>query len=105
MVATREGIAVDLAIVSRGQLLHAATCEWLVFATYKGTPVAWSDGAPVGSIVGPPGFSFSPSRTTTFFTEEEARNRLVYLRTENAVDVYRDKQTGEEVYVGRAAGK
>jgi hypothetical protein len=76
-------------------------CEWLVFATFKDVPVAWMDGASPAPIVGPPGYVLG--RTTQFMTAEEARNRLVYLRTQNGVDVFRDKETGKELYVGRVA--
>jgi hypothetical protein len=68
-----------------------------------GAPIAWMDGVQPTPVVGPPGYQFG--RTMQRVAAKEAAERLVYLRTVDGVDVYRDKQTGEEVYVGRAPGE
>ncbi len=98
-----EGRVVDAAVVSSSHGLHAHTCEWLVFATYQGVPVAWLDGTTPTSIVGPPGYELG--RSSSFITAAEASERLEYLRTENEIQVYRDKKTGKEMYVGRQGGR
>lgn len=100
LTSIADGNAIDLALVDARHGLQARGCEWLVFATFKGVPVAWMDGGSPAPIVGPPGYELG--RTTQFMTADEARRRLVYLRTQDGVDVYRDKETGKERYVGRA---
>jgi len=96
----RDGVAEDVAFVSQfdGFL---RPCDWLEAALYQGTPIAWLKGTDVGNLYGPPGWT--PGRTVKYVTAAEAKERLEFLRSENGVDVYRDKTTGEELYVGRTA--
>lgn len=98
-VPTFENNAFEVAVVSPSHGLYAHGCEWLVFATYQGVPVAWADGTDPTPIVGPPGYELG--RTSECITAEEASKRLIFIRTENAIDVFMDKETGKEVYVGR----
>jgi tetratricopeptide (TPR) repeat protein len=96
----RDGAALDAALVT-GHAGPLKPCEWLTFAPYEGSLVAWLAGTEPGDIHGPHGWT--PDRAMRHVTAEEAKERLEFLRTENGIDVYRDKATGEEVYVGRTA--
>jgi hypothetical protein len=95
-----EDRAVDAAVVSVSHGLQARGCEWLLFATYRGVPIAWADGTPPTPIVASAGYEFG--RTSQYVSAEEARENLVFLRSESGFDVYRDKRTGKEQYVARA---
>jgi hypothetical protein len=90
--------AVDVAIISQFHGL-SHECDWLVLGMYKGVPVAWLAGTTSKTIVGPPGWTLD--RHIEHISAEEAKERLIYLRTENSIDVYKDNVTGKEVYVGR----
>jgi tetratricopeptide (TPR) repeat protein len=74
-------------------------CAWLETARYRGVPIAWLTGTPTGDLHAPGGWSFD--RALQRLSAEEARERLEYVRREADVDVYRDKATGKELYVGR----
>lgn len=99
LVPSIERNAVDVALVSASQGLHARACDWLLFSTYKGVPIVWANGTRPGPLVAPSGYKFG--HTSYYVSPEEARDRLVYVRTENFIDVYRDKATGKEMYMGR----
>jgi hypothetical protein len=104
LVPLREGCAIDVALVSSSHGLHAKNgCDWLVFATFKGVPVAWEDGKSPAPIVGPPGFELGCQME--YVTPEAAKDRFVYLRSEDGVGIYLDKTTGKEAYMGRVHGK
>jgi tetratricopeptide (TPR) repeat protein len=94
----RDGAAEDVALVTQHAGL-ARPCDWLEFALYQGSLIAWLAGTEPGNIHAPHGWE--PGRVSRHMTAEEAKERLEFLRTENGIDIYRDKQTGEEVYVGR----
>ena len=94
------GQALDLALLTPSRFLEGLGCSWLVFATFQEIPIAWLDGEKPTPIVGPPGYV--PGRKMEFVTPEEAK-RLVYLRTEDGVEVYRDKTTAKEMFVGRTS--
>ena len=74
-------------------------CDWLEFAVYRGVRIAWLAGTETGKLHAPPGWSFE--RALKCYSVEEAKQRLQFLRSENNVDVYLEKDTGQEVYIGR----
>ncbi len=96
----RDGTAEDVALVTRHAGL-SKPCDWLEFGQYKQAIIAWLAGTDPGNIHAPAGWS--PDRVMRHMSTEEAREQLEFLRTENGVEVYRDKTTGEEVHVGRTA--
>jgi len=51
----------------------------------------------------PDGWTYneSLSASSKFVKNEEMENKLKFLRNENGTDVYLDRSTGKEVYVGR----
>jgi hypothetical protein len=98
--STRTEGPMDAVVVSQWHGL-LKPCDWLEIGSYKGIPIAWARNFEPTTIVAPPGWS--PDRQLFFLTNEEARERLEFLRTENNIDVYRDKLTGKELYVGRTS--
>lgn len=96
----RKDAAEDVAVVSQveGPL---KPCRWLEFGEYRGARIAWLAGKDPGDLHATPGWD--PDRKLKFLSTEEARERLEFVRSEENIDVYRDRTTGEELYIGRTA--
>lgn len=92
-----DGKALDVAMVSdpQGPLQE---CDWLEFAEYEKAMIVWLAGQEHGDLVAPAGWE---PKKLNYMTAEEIREQLEYVRTDDNVQVYRDKTTGQEVYVGR----
>jgi hypothetical protein len=96
----REGKAADLAIIISDSGPYQP-CEWLEFAEYESQGRKLISAKLVGGrsqelII--PGF-IDPDMYR--LSVEEAAERLEFLRSEQHVDVYRDRATGQTVYIGR----
>ncbi len=115
----RDGQAVDIAVVDqmRGPTMPA---EWLEFArlsfgvTENKVAACWLFEGPrlaVGihmsakemTLATPDGWTYEDSLSANFkFVEnEEMQEKLKFLRHEDGTDVYVDRSTGKEVYIGR----
>lgn len=94
----RKEAAEDVVVVSQdeGPLQR---CRWLEFGEYEGALIAWLVGHEAGELHATPGWS--PGRAMTYLPAEEAAERLEFVRSEESVDIFRDRETGEEVFVGR----
>ena len=114
-----NGTAQDIAVVDQQQG-PTTKCEWLEFARLPfgesgGTVSAcWLfEGPRMGAGVHfrgltmdlhtPPGWTFedSLSKKFAFIPIQDAQSRLDFLRSENGVDVFLDRETGKEVFIGR----
>ncbi len=104
----REGKTVDFAVVDQLQG-PTAPGDWLEFGhvTINGMGCRVAACRLAGSqshIINYPDewkFEGSLSDSGRFAANEDVDKYLEYLRTENGVDVYRDKTTGKQVYIGR----
>ena len=102
--------AVDLAVVD--QLRGPTTpCDWLEFGHISMGPgqqvaVCRLAGSQSMQIFTPDGWEYegSLSASQSFVSNENVNKDLKFLRTENGVDVYLNKTTGKEVYIGRTRG-
>jgi tetratricopeptide (TPR) repeat protein len=94
----RRGAAEDVALVSPTDGL-LQPCAWLELGKWGQTVIAWLAGSKRGDLHAPAGWN--PDQRVQQMSSEEAKQRLEFLRSEGSVDVYRDKVTGREVYVGR----
>ncbi len=94
----RNGAAEDVTIVSQAEG-PLQPCGWLELGRYRGASIAWLTGSKVGDLHAPTGWSLEDSLTWT--PAEEAKHRLEFVRSQDLLDVYRDKETGKEIYVGR----
>lgn len=94
----RQGMAEDVAMVSQ-QKFCVPPCDWLELGTWRGVTIAWLAGTHPGDVVAPLGWS--PERHVQLMSMENVRERLEFVRTDGQVDVYRDKTSGQEFYVGR----
>jgi tetratricopeptide (TPR) repeat protein len=98
LTPSRRGAAEDVALVSQadGPLLP---CAWLELGRWGQAVIAWLAGTDRGDLHAPAGWN--PERRLQQMSPEEIKQRLEFLRSEGHVDVYRDKTTGQELYVGR----
>lgn len=114
-----DGQAVDIAVVDQ---MHGPTmpAEWLEVArlfldgTENKVAACWLfDGSRIAAgvhipangvtLATPDGWTYDDSLSANFkFAEiEEIEEKLKFMRHENGMDVYLNRSTGEEVYVGR----
>jgi tetratricopeptide (TPR) repeat protein len=100
LTPVRDGTAEDVAVVRQDQRRASPPCDWVELAEYKGHLIAWLAGTPHGDLVAPAGWS--PEKRMRYLSVEEAKERLEYVRTEDYVDVYRDKETGQLLYSAKA---
>jgi len=102
----RDGSAIDFSTVDqlRGPITH---CEWLEYGhvDVDGHRVAACRlvGSEDAHVVTPDGWRYENSLSGGYgFVPTGATNKsLAFLRHENGVDVYLNRLTGKEVYVGR----
>jgi hypothetical protein len=88
----------DVALVdsSIGQTIP---CDWLELDNWGQTHIAWLRGTGRGNFHAPA--SWNADNQLQHFSQEEASQRLEFVRTDGRVDVYRDKLTGKALYAGR----
>lgn len=96
----RKDAAEDVALVSPidGPL---RPCDWIEVGRWGQAVIAWLVGANRGDLHAPAGWN--AERPMQQLSEEEMKRRMEFVRSENNVDVYRDRTTGQELYVGRVA--
>ena len=96
----RNNAAEDVALVEATEGL-LRPCEWLELGEYRGVTIAWLAGSKAGDLHAPAGWNFD--RPLKHMSAQETRERLEFLRTEGALDVYRDRTTGTLYYAGRTS--
>ena len=111
LIYVAEGAAQDLAVVDqmRGPLVR---CDWIEFGQIE------LDGDPkqrvaacrlVGStqsvVITPEGWSFEKSLSSSFgfVPNEQDGKSLTFLRHQDGMDVYHNRLTGKEVFIGRTS--
>ncbi len=119
LVFLAHGKAQDLAVVDQQRGL-TTDCDWLEFAKLpfgkaggKVSACWFFNGPRVAAgihfrgkamdLATPPGWSFeeSLSHRFGFVPTGQVNERLQFLRKDNGVDVYLDRETGKETFVGR----
>lgn len=106
LIAERDGKAVDCAIVER-DAGPTIPCPWLERSVveFQGGPIPVCRlVAGASSRIAVPDGWCHDARLLLIPTSEAAE-RMVYLRSEGMVDVYRDRVTGEVLYTGRTSNK
>ena len=99
----QRGLAsIDVAVVDQnlGPLL---ACLWLEFGrTEDCTACCWLSGEPPGALHVPRGWECSRSPLAFRYAPDEPfSRRLRYLKTEENLDWYQDRASGEVFHVGR----
>jgi tetratricopeptide (TPR) repeat protein len=99
LTPSRKDAAEEVALVSGwGGFLRP--CAWLEIGRWGKAAIAWLAGTNRGDLHAPA--RWNADRSLQYVPPEEAKRRLEFVRSEDAVDVYRDKK-GQEFYVGRVA--
>jgi hypothetical protein len=98
LTPSRKGEAEDVALVSRHEGL-SSPCRWLRVGSYQTACVVWHSEDSAADRIPPVGWD--NERSLQYLTPAEVKERLEFVRTEGNVEVYRDKLTGQELYVGR----
>jgi hypothetical protein len=105
-----SGNAIDLVVIDQ---LHGPTtpCDWIEFghinmSEHNHTVAACRlVGSQSKQIFKPNGWQYEGSLSAShgFVLNEDMHKCLEFLRNENGIDVYINKITGKEVYVGRSS--
>jgi hypothetical protein len=98
LTPSRKGAAEDAALVSQHEGL-SSPCRWLEIGSYQGAPVVWHTTDLTADRFPPVGWN--TERPLLYLTPAEMKERLEFVQIEGNVEVYRDKVTGQKLYVGR----
>ncbi|WP_182867171.1 tetratricopeptide repeat protein [Rhodopirellula sp. JC639] len=91
----------DLVLVdAHNQTMHPA-CDWLRLIEYKGNLIASHVSNDSDVVVAPESWDPDAGPTLQHMSAEQVRDRLEFVRREERVDVYRDRQTGQLLYSAR----
>ena len=97
---TTTGPHSDFVIVNEFDLEVTPYCEWLEVANYHKGVIAWKVGSNPESVTARAGWSPEKGSGLTFGNRHRMDN-LDFVRLEGNVEVFRDKSSGEMVYIGR----
>ncbi len=100
LTPAEKGVSVDVAVVNEwdGSLYP---CHWLERGTIQGRPAAWLAGTDPGELV-----IADVERKSTGLKEislKDLRESFDLIGTDNNVEAYRDRRTGEMLYIGRTS--
>ncbi|WP_161604684.1 tetratricopeptide repeat protein [Roseiconus nitratireducens] len=76
-------------------------CDWLQLAEYNGNLIANLVGNPSEMVVAPKSWDPESGPELQHMSAEEVQARLEFVRRDERVDVYRDKETGQLLYTAR----
>jgi hypothetical protein len=98
-----NGLSVDIAICDQNRGF-TSECVWLrTDVDESGVRYCWAQGSDPGEMAVQEGWKFENSMYThgSFTANDEPIDHLEFLRTERRLNVYLNKDTGKEVFVGR----
>lgn len=95
---SQNNIAEDVALVGQEHGL-LQPCSWLEIGSWGQAMIAWLAGSNRGDLHAPAGWN--PAERLQTLSVEERKERLEFVGSEDNLDVYRDKSTGQKLYVGR----
>lgn len=95
-----DGVAVDVVITSQEKGV-LCKCDWLKIGVSDDRAIAWLAGNEPGDLV-LSDFELKTGKVLRV-SEAELREQWDYIRTENGVDTFRDRETGQELYQARTA--
>jgi hypothetical protein len=91
----------DVVIVNEFDGSIEPYCEWLLTAKWEKAVIGWLAGTNPKTLMAREGWDPKIGSGLTF--ERRDSDRLELLRVEGNVEVFRDKETGKEVYIGRTS--
>jgi tetratricopeptide (TPR) repeat protein len=77
-------------------------CEWLRLAVWEKAVIGWKEGTRPETVTARAGWDPKAGSGLTFH-DPATMQFLEFLRLENNVEVFRNKKTGQEVYIGRTS--
>lgn len=77
---------------------RSVDATWIACGRYAGVDAVWLQGESPEPLVVP--VRWTPSELS-FLSRQELQEHLEHLGTEDGVEVYRDRRTGQRVYAGR----
>ena len=99
VVVEPEGIEVVVVFCAEPKL--PGNCDWLQLHQYNEHILGRHPQDNTETLIAPQGFSLDGESDVKHYTREEVEEKLEFVRRDGHVDVYRDKATGQELYVGR----
>ncbi|MCD0463410.1 tetratricopeptide repeat protein [Roseiconus lacunae] len=96
-----EGDSPEVVLVDAHHQSVTPECEWLQLMEYKGNLIASLVGNDSNVVVAPESWDPEQGPTLQHMSADEVRDRLEFVRREDKVDVYRDRETGELLYSAR----
>jgi tetratricopeptide (TPR) repeat protein len=97
-----QGPDSDVVLVNEFDRSVSPYCEWLVTAKWEKAVIAWKAGTRPESVVAREGWDPKTGSGLSFHDPSSLDN-LEFLRLKDNVEVYLNKDTGKEVYIGRTS--
>lgn len=97
-----QGPDSDVVLVNEFDRAIDPYCEWLATATWEKAVIAWRAGTRPDSVVAREGWDPKVGSGLVFH-KRTALKHLQFLRLEDKVEVFLDKRTGQELYIGRTS--
>lgn len=91
----------DFVVVYEADQSISPACDWLLLFEYEGRLVGTLAGSDSRNLVVPDPKIDHGSDSIRHYSREEAAERLEFVRRDDNVDVYRDKETGKLLYQAR----
>ena len=95
-----QGPDSDAVLVSEFDQSVSPYCEWLQIGEWEKAVIAWKSGTDPRTVVAPEGWD--PQKGSGLIFHEQESENLEFLRIDGGVEVYLNKSTGEEVFIGRS---
>lgn len=97
-----QGPDSDAVLVNEFDSSVAPYCEWLTIGRWEKAVIGWRAGTRPESIVAREGWDPKVGSGLTFH-DRTTMKHLQFLRLDDKVEVFLDKRTGREVYLGRTS--
>lgn len=94
---TTDGPDSDVVVVNEFDKSVTPYCEWLEIGPFDKGTIAWLAGTQPESVVAPNGWDPAEGSRLQYGRPED----LEFVRLDGNVEVYRDTNTGQELYIGR----
>lgn len=91
----------EVVVVDAHNQTVTPSCDWLQLMEYKGNLIASLVGNDSDVVVAPETWDPDAGPSLQHMSAEEVNERLEFLRRDERVDVYRDKETGQLLYSAR----
>jgi tetratricopeptide (TPR) repeat protein len=92
----------DVVLVNEFDRSVEPYCEWLKTAVWEKAVIAWKEGTRPETVTAREGWDPKVGSGLVFH-DRSSMHFLEFLRLENNVEVFRNRKTGQEVYIGRTS--